>query len=481
MTKLKLKHWKSTGKSAKVMIGNETMELKEDRQLFARMAIVARSRPEMDIATDIGKFEFSCVSRSLFAHDGSLLPCTDKGKLMHKLVSSSTETSDENAEDCSAEIQTRAIVIDAMAVVHGLSTIPVKTCGQFANEFVKKSHTMITGYGEAHVIFDHYDINKSLKANTRNRRNKGEQERVHVCKDATPIGSSFGKFISNTKTKHNLTIFLAEKLLDSCRDQTTPVSTSTGTKSNNLDVDHLSTSQEEADTILVLHGLDAAKRGLDVDIVSPDTDVFILASSRLPMLEKNPRIITGIGTKKQKIQLKPVYNAIGPAIADALPSFHAFTGCDTCGKFHGKGKLTCWNCLLKQPRRTIDAFATLGRSETISEDIRTALEGFVCSLYRKSGSHATELAGLRWELFKTSQAESDKLPPTKAALDQHLLRAAYQSFVWSHLEEAKPIYPPPNEFGWKETDELYVPVITTMEPAPKAVLELVRCNCKLSQ
>ncbi len=88
---------------------------------------------------------------------------------------------------------------------------------------------------------------------------------------------------------------------------------------------------------------------------------------------------------------------------------------------------------------------------------------------------------LRWELFKTSQAESDKLPPTKAALDQHLLRAAYQSFVWSRLEEAKPIYPPPNEFGWKETDELYVPVITTMEPASKAVLELVRCNCKLSQ
>ncbi len=82
----------------------------------------------------------------------------------------------------------------------------------------------------------------------------------------------------------------------------------------------LSTSQEEADTILVLHGLDAAKRGLDVDIVSPDTVVFILALSRLPMLEKNPRIGTGIGTKKHKIQLKPVYNAIGPAIADALPS-----------------------------------------------------------------------------------------------------------------------------------------------------------------
>lgn len=45
---------------------------------------------------------------------------------MHKLVSSSTETSEESVEDCSAEIQTRAIVIDAMAVVQGLSTIPVK-------------------------------------------------------------------------------------------------------------------------------------------------------------------------------------------------------------------------------------------------------------------------------------------------------------------------------------------------------------------
>lgn len=47
------------------------MELKEDSSLFARMAIVARSRPEIDIATDVEKFEFSCVSHSLFAHDGS--------------------------------------------------------------------------------------------------------------------------------------------------------------------------------------------------------------------------------------------------------------------------------------------------------------------------------------------------------------------------------------------------------------------------
>ena len=79
---------------------------------------------------------------------------------------------------------------------------------------------------------------------------------------------------------------------------------------------------------------------------------------------------------------------------------------------------------------------------------------------------------LRWKLFTASQAEAQKLPPTKAALLQHILRAAYQSLVWAHLEDPKPDLPPPDGYGWKEQGDTYIPVITTLDPVPKLLLHL---------
>lgn len=49
-------------------------------------------------AGSYGRFEFSCVPRSILAADGSLLPCTDKSKLMGLLESLGTESLQENRE-----------------------------------------------------------------------------------------------------------------------------------------------------------------------------------------------------------------------------------------------------------------------------------------------------------------------------------------------------------------------------------------------
>ena len=85
MPKLKLKKWSSAAKSVQTKVGSKIVELKENRSLFARMAIAAKSRSEVDMEQANGSFELSGVSRSLFAADGSLLPATDKSKLMYIL------------------------------------------------------------------------------------------------------------------------------------------------------------------------------------------------------------------------------------------------------------------------------------------------------------------------------------------------------------------------------------------------------------
>ena len=85
MKKVKLYKWNSSGEVTKTQVCNKILELKENRSLFALMAIAARSRPEIDMAQTVSAYEISGVPRSLIAFDGSLLPSQDKSKLMHIL------------------------------------------------------------------------------------------------------------------------------------------------------------------------------------------------------------------------------------------------------------------------------------------------------------------------------------------------------------------------------------------------------------
>ena len=82
MTKLKLRTWKTACKTIKVKLPSKVVELKQNRSLFARLLIVARSRCDVNLQEAIGMYEFTCIPRSLFSPDGSVLACLDKHKLL---------------------------------------------------------------------------------------------------------------------------------------------------------------------------------------------------------------------------------------------------------------------------------------------------------------------------------------------------------------------------------------------------------------
>ena len=63
----------------------ETVELQEDRNLFARMMAICKSQPEIDIKEAVGTYEFRVVPRSMFAADETMLQCPAKSALMHIL------------------------------------------------------------------------------------------------------------------------------------------------------------------------------------------------------------------------------------------------------------------------------------------------------------------------------------------------------------------------------------------------------------
>ena len=82
------------------------------------------------------------------------------------------------------------------------------------------------------------------------------------------------------------------------------------------------------------------------------------------------------------------------------------------------------------------------------------------------------------EIFKKYQAEA-KLPPTKAALMYHIYHAHYQAMVWCNDHSVNPQLPSPELYGWRLKDEMFITVITDLQPAPKTVIELARCGCCL--
>ena len=69
--KEKIATFVSNNKAFTVTINNETFQIKEERKLL-NFLVVSRTRPDLDLPTELGKYEFSVTPPSIFASDGTL-------------------------------------------------------------------------------------------------------------------------------------------------------------------------------------------------------------------------------------------------------------------------------------------------------------------------------------------------------------------------------------------------------------------------
>ena len=136
MKKVQQKMWKSARKTVKHKLADQVVELEDDRSLFTRMLIVARSRPEISLKESIVQHDFTSLHRALFSVNGALLPATYKSKLMAILEELSNQKKPDDdlqpREVTNVGVPTlpkKVTAIDEMAVVHSMGKPPwVKTC-----------------------------------------------------------------------------------------------------------------------------------------------------------------------------------------------------------------------------------------------------------------------------------------------------------------------------------------------------------------
>ena len=130
----------------------------------------------------------------------------------------------------------------------------------------------------------------------------------------------------------------------------------------------------------------------------------------------------------------------------------------------------------------ISCFELLGTLSLTVDDYQECLptnlipiERFLCSIYAPTDCPIRKIPELRHNLFLSKNIE--KLPPSIAAFYLHLLRTNFTAARYKSYVTAVPNLPEITLSGWKIVDEKFVPVLCLLPPAPKSILELVKCGC----
>ena len=324
-----------------------------------------------------------------------------------------------------------------------------------------------------------------MKERTREKRT-GAEDIHYVIHDNTNMEKiTLKQLLSNSKTKQDLTVHLAEKTSEFFRLNEMNYAVIYNTHCmTNIELLHQNIpnhSQEEADTLMILVALHLSAQNpfSELYISSPDTDVFLLLIHHFPEVCSHTIFRTGRGENVRDINVVAAFEAIGEKHASAILGFHAITGCDQTGKFFGKSKKYCWKVFRAATDQDLEALQSLGETSDLSDETIHALEHFVMTLYIKTiPDHVKTIGDLRWYLFSKYQCEPEKLPSTAAALTFKIYRSHYMSMVWKQSRNIHPNLPPPISCGWKEEDGHLKTQHTDQLPAPKATVDICSCKCK---
>ena len=211
-----------------------------------------------------------------------------------------------------------------MALVNSMSkTDQMKTCDDSAQAFIERVSTISAKYDEVRLVFDKY-INSSLKDKMRQKRMKGKSTYYRVTDSTLIQNIALKNFLSNIQSKAELTEYLAVKCFAYSKSPVSKlkkflVTSGTETKGNTSIPDVLLThSQEEADTLLILHTL-------MVVVDSPDTNVLILLIEMYQRLPAATIFLTGRRNLRRNIAVQPICEKLGEKCTSAMIGFHAFT------------------------------------------------------------------------------------------------------------------------------------------------------------
>lgn len=314
-------------------------------------------------------------------------------------------------------------------MVNFLKPLAAKTFNDYAVKvFLPYIKNKLEHVSRLDIVWDQY-LHNSLKSQTRNKRGKGVRRRVEASAN---VLKNWQQFLHDDANKTELFSFLVQHIKNLVTNK--QIITTNGSEVVCIplqDASHLSPcDHEEADARMILHMADAVNKGFQKIVMrTVDTDVVALSVAAVANLQcEELWVAFGTGRHFRYIPIHEIVASIGPHKSQALPLFHAYTGCDTVSSFATKGKKSAWD-LWKAFEEVTATFCGLstGPDQISAEDV-AMLERFTILLYDRT-SDLVNIDEARKHLFTKKGRAMDAIPPTRAALIQHIKRAVYQGAI----------------------------------------------------
>ena len=157
----------------------------------------------------------------------------------------------------------------------------VSSCEKLAKHFNDCLSLKYRVIEEVRLVSDRYNLPSSLKTATRAQRRGTTDPVYYRITDSTQIAKvNMRRLLSHSNTKMELTVYPAQKSMEYAvqNGRRFVVSSACQCEATHQKTEHLQSHQEEADTKLISHPLDATANGAStLKIHSPDTDVFVLS------------------------------------------------------------------------------------------------------------------------------------------------------------------------------------------------------------
>ncbi|XP_052123378.1 uncharacterized protein LOC127749403 [Frankliniella occidentalis] len=448
--------------------------LKDESELFGKLFVaISRGRP-----SDLNLFfshENTDIPPSLFLNDGSMRPPKNNSDLVNDCLVPLQTCSLYNRPKVTAKI------LDGGFIAHLLKPGVTVTFSEFREKvFLPFIVQEASSVSRLDVVWDTY-IEHSLKDTTREKR--GEGPRTLVTPE-TKLPKNWPDFLRNAGNKTDFFALLARSIPD-CKIMCQLYSTFGEAVVSNCeqsDVSFISPcNHEEADTRMLLHVADAVRSGhKEIIIRSTDTDVVVLAVACVEMLPGLEELWVHIGSGKNHRYIaaheisKSLKLKLGPKMPQALPAFHALTGCDTVSAFNKIGKKGAWSALTLHPQ-TVDALIDLAEGNIAAA--KRKLFRFVIAMF--SSAQYQSLAEARRALYCSTKRSMDTIPPTEDVTLLHFLRASYCAQVWSQLTVRTQALPSPSDWGFSLKEDGWKPVHRSQPTATEACKDIiVKCGCK---
>lgn len=306
--------------------------VRKEKQLYARMLAISRTRPELCPNKVIGEYEFTNFPPSNFLSDGTMITAKYKTNVtLIGLLKKLPIRSHSNMQELKTEKS--ITIIDAMDILNLVKKRkPMQSVQDLVNLFLKELTRSSNNYSEVRLLF-HPFVSNSFKQSVSQKIIPSKKVAIHYhIKNNTPI-KNIDQFLAHINTRIELATFLAQRMLDEFQNSSIIFLTTYGNKivANRPLFEICSKelaeglhSLEETNQLILVNAIDIAQknpnRKLLIQATSVDMVVKLLDSY---MFIPPSTTITFAG---EHLSIGDLHSRLGEKISKALFGWYAFQG-----------------------------------------------------------------------------------------------------------------------------------------------------------